>query len=819
MGWVSALFGRRRGPDDRGVRFRLRYQRFREILSLNDGVLQLFADIEDRMGGVEPFAVTPLVHRVRRAGMDVFVMVKNLNQITGGRFPALYQALRRIDGAIDGEMIALRGLASGPLVMPVGDLRADDVDEAGCKMANLGEVAAEVGLPVPRGFVVTTAAFTRFMDDGGLWERAEHLEDMVESHGETGLSELCLEVQIAIRAAPVPAPLADAVAAAWDTAFGAAPFRVAVRSSAVGEDAAAASHAGIYETVLDVERGDILDAYRRVVASAFSPAAVAYRFARGLTAAESAMAVGVLEMLEPRAAGIMFSRPPDDPAGREVVISATDGVAAGVAAGTDDAVLIGVARGAEPTSAAGLLAATEVAQLVTAAERLEAHFGTPQDIEWAVSSAGVLTVLQARPMVMADAPEEELPEVLRGATPLLEGGATAFPGLACGPVVAVGGESDLDAFPDGGVLVARHSSPGFVRVMRRCAAIVTDVGSPTGHMAILARELRVPAVVGMAGASRALGSGRDVVVDAIRCRVFAGRVELPVRRPEERSTEAMAVSPARAVLERIADLATPLHLTDPAGPEFVPEACRSLHDITRFVHEKVFEVMFHFGDEAAADRRHSTRLEAELPIEVRIFDLGGALVEEHPGGVVRPEQVASGPLRAFLNGMADMRACWGRPRAVSVKGFFSVLGEGIAGPPAEAQKVGRASYVVASDRYMNFSTKAGYHFSTVDTYCGGTVTKNYIHFRFAGGAADEGRRGRRVRFLERVLLELGFTVEVRGDLLWGRLDKYDAGLTRERLTDLGRLTLCARQLDMLMDTDGSPEYFARAFLAGDWDVF
>ena len=107
----------------------------------------------------------------------------------------------------------------------------------------------------------------------------------------------------------------------------------------------------------------------------------------------------------------------------------------------------------------------------------------------------------------------------------------------------------------------------------------------------------------------------------------------------------------------------------------------------------------------------------------------------------------------------------------------------------------------------------------MDTYCGRSQNKNYVHFRFNGGAANEQRRQRRVRFLSIVLTALEFKVQTRGDILTARLDKYDQELLRARLVDLGRLTLCARQLDMLMDDDSRPDFFASAFLANEWDKF
>ncbi len=274
------------------------------------------------------------------------------------------------------------------------------------------------------------------------------------------------------------------------------------------------------------------------------------------------------------------------------------------------------------------------------------------------------------------------------------------------------------------------------------------------------------------------------------------------------------------MVARVSPLVTPLHLTDASSPDFSPANCRSLHDLARFIHEKTFEVMFHYRDLAPRDRHEALRLEAKLPITVHLFDLGGGVSGDRAGhGTVRCEDITSVPMRAFLVGLLEPRIRWDLPRPVSPRGFLAVLGEGVAGPPAEALGVGRVSYAVVSDCYMNFSTKAGYHFSTVDSYCGESESRNYLHYRFSGGAADLARRQRRVAFLSAVLGSLGFVVSSRGDTLTARFDKYGREAVEARLEQLGRLTLCARQLDMLMDSDASPAQFAQAFLAGEWERF
>ena len=797
-------------------KLRRMYEQFREILNLNDSTLQLIADIEDRLSGWKPFALKPLVQRIRRGSIDVFMMVKDLNQIADGRYSNLFETCRRVDAELEAECASLRQNFPGPLVLPLEALRAGDAPRAGTKMANLGEVRNALGLLVPEGFVITTAAFAQFMSQNELWERAERLEEILEVFGPRSLAEACREVQLAILAAPVPAEAIVQLHAAYALLAGSREILAAMRSSAAGEDQAA-SHAGQYYTELNVGKSWLLDAYRSVLASAYSQGAVSYRFERGRTPAEAFMAVGCLRMLQPRCSGIMFSRGFEDPAADRVIISATSELAAGVAWGKQGAEEIVLAAGAPPASAKSCLAPDEMEKLRRIARRLEEHFGGPQDVEWAIVPDGRIFILQTRPMVAAPPKETRMPEIGADQKPLLAGGLAACRGVGSGVVALVRTDEDLDGFPKGAVLVARHSSPSFSRVMARCAAIVTDVGSPSGHMAILAREFGVPAIVGIEGATAALPAGQAVTVDANSCRVFAGALSLP---PAGRESPPLADSPAVQTLRRIAKLVTPLNLIDPASPEFKPANCRSLHDLTRFVHEKVFEVMFYLSDRAVPDRKTALKIEGNLPYDVLVLDVGGGIAEgARQSGRLHPDEIQSAPMQAFLQGLLDSRIRWDQPRAVSAKGFLSVLGQGMAGPPAEAQGVGRVSYAIISDRYMNFSTKAGYHFNTVDTYCGKSLNKNYIHFRFTGGAAREDRRERRVRFLAQVLSQLDFKVQSRADVLVARLEKYDHDFIKSRLTELGRLTLCARQLDMLMDSDHSPDFFARAFLAGEMHRF
>jgi pyruvate,water dikinase len=810
--------------DNHAEKIKHMYECFRETLTLNDSTLQFIADIEDLLSNRKAFSLNTISQRVNQAQMDVFMMAKNLDQIRPGRHMPLFDSLRKIRADIDSELTAFHEVPSGPLIVPLSKLGMSDSANVGGKMANLGEIRNVLKLNVPDGFAVTTYAFTRFMSQedlmsqGDIWQRAEKLDEVLEAYGSKVVVEACREIQQAIIGAAMPLDLEEAIVKAFDELDPDGKTLVAVRSSAVGEDKDA-SHAGQFQTELNVSRKWLLDAYRWVLASTYGPGPVMYRLKQGLSSHDAYMAVGCLKMITPRCSGIIFSRSFENFEEDKIEISIASGLSdagSGSAANSEELIV----SSAESTAGrSSILNEAELSQLISVARKLEDHFGRGQDIEWAMDEDGQLFILQCRPMTAAiPIPVSPKYQISPNKEPVLKGGTSAYPGIGVGPVIMIRGDDDLGQFPDNGVLVSSHSSPKYSQVMNRCSAIVTERGSPIGHMSILSREFGIPTIVGMPGVMKTLENGKVVTVDAGSLCIYNGAVvilngnEIDERKPID--------TPAIKKLRRIAKFITPLNLVDTASPKFTPANCRSLHDVTRYVHEKIFEAMFYLGDKATLTTKGSFVLDANMPYQVHVLDVGGGITQgDHQSRKVSYEDILSLPMKSFLQGLLDERIKWDRPRAVSARGFLSVMGESIAGLPAEARGVGRASFAIIADRYMNFSTKAGYHFNTVDTYCGKNLNKNYIHFRFEGGAAAEVRRDRRCQFLHKVLTALDFKVQCRGDVMVARMEKFDRDVISAHLVDLGRLTLCSRQLDMLMDNDDSPEFFATAFLAGEMDKF
>ena len=156
----------------------------------------------------------------------------------------------------------------------------------------------------------------------------------------------------------------------------------------------------------------------------------------------------------------------------------------------------------------------------------------------------------------------------------------------------------------------------------------------------------------------------------------------------------------------------------------------------------------------------------------------------------------------------------GETNIVSLKGTSGPAHQLKAGLVSNIGGFGDKSYAIISDKYLNFSSRVGYHYGVLDCYCGATVNKNYITFSFAGGAADDVKRSRRARAIGRILEALDFTVDAAADRVAGRFQKVPAPLIEEKLAHMGRLLQFTRQTDMLMVSEASIDAMVACFLSG-----
>ena len=833
------------------ARLKSYHTEFRKLISANNSFLETTADLEHKILSRDHIDPSFTKRKIMRAIADVYAMVESLNVISKDRYPDLKKPLERITATLKLLLEESDPRIPSMIVLEMSAILRSHADLAGGKMANLGEIKNALRLPSPDGFVVTTEGFRMLMEESGIrsWVQDRNMELLSESGDVAKISSALRE---RIEKTEVPLPLREAIFDLYDRLSlrtGPSPF-MAVRSSALGEDSDF-SYAGQFLSVLNAGREELPGAYLRVVASLYSPEAIHYQLLHGILSESAEMAVGFIAMVDTVTSGVAFSKDPNQPDSGYVLIQAVLGLGVALVDGKTSPESIFVPRDNTaqnivripsqqksrfiPFPGAGLkeapiapeeigqdcLTGDEARQIALWALQLEAHFGGPQDIEWAVDKNRQIIVLQSRPLRLISR-VFHTDRTVDGFPALINGGETACPGMGSGPAVHLNENEDMNHFPEGGILVAKRPSPKFIRLMSKARAIVTDFGSATGHMASLSREFRVPTLLNTKTATRDIPPGITVTVDAGSGIVYEGAVPFA----EECGSEGLRcdswkqkpASPRFELLEKAVEIVAPLNLTDPGSHEFAADKCRTLHDIARYVHEKSYEEMFMMGSNVGDLRTSAYCLDVFLPIDLYLIDLGGGIADTHGSRKVKRSQVLSVPLAALLKGMLHKKIPRFGAKPIDVKGFFSIMMRHAVNNPEGESTFHDPCYAIISDNYLNYAARVGYHFNVVDTYCGKTPNKNYISLTFRGGAADFIRRSRRTRAIAGILKEHGFSVHQSHDMVNARLSKASREETAGQLEMIGSLFQFFRQMDAAMINENSVNLIKEAFLSGDYDL-
>jgi pyruvate,water dikinase len=288
----------------------------------------------------------------------------------------------------------------------------------GGKGAHLGELAHLHGIRVPAGFCVTTDAFRRVV--GGAPSVADQLDRLsqvrADDHG--AIRALSAELRRTVERLVIPDDVATAITRALSEHGAAAGW--AVRSSATAEDLPSASFAGLHDTYLNVVGSDsVLEHVSRCWASLFTERAVAYRLRNRYDHRAVEMGVVVQEMVRPRAAGVLFTADPVTSNRHVASVEAVFGIGEALVAGRVESDVFKVRDGvisatrvatkqrAVRASPGGgteelpiepsdrdrpALTDEQVVDLVALGRKIEAEFGSPQDIEWCLVDDGFVIV-------------------------------------------------------------------------------------------------------------------------------------------------------------------------------------------------------------------------------------------------------------------------------------------------------------------------------------------------------------------------------------------------------------------------------------------
>ncbi len=835
MGWLRK--GHSAGDEEVKVvldQLKKKFDIFSRLLEKNNHILSIMSDLEEKAQGDYVFDTNYIRNTLDEARFSVEELIWLLVELGGDDYKPLKYQFDIIDARVEKLMPGNQPIPEDDFIIPFDKIESKRAFSVGSKNAHLGEMKTKLGLPVPEGFAISAWAYKHFIDSNDLQTRISEKLKKLDIKQFRQLEEVSREINDMLISSPVPDDLAEAIRTEFDRMTQNAPgARVALRSSALGEDTLF-SFAGQYATYLNVTRDNLLDRYRDIIASKFTPKAIYYFLSHSLTESELAMSVGCVAMVDAAVSGVIYSRDPVNPDSGCLIISSLYGLGKNLVDGkvepdrfrvsrqdinrqeihltpkpiclvSDDngqiiEIAVPISEQLEATLDRG-----QIRQLAEYTMMLERHYGCPQDIEFAIDHTGQLYFLQARPLrvlrcgTIAGEPDIGKLQVL------LRGGFTVCPGVGGGPVYNALSTADLADIPDKAVVVAPSPFPGLITAMGRISALVTKSGGVASHMATIAREFHLPTIMGLVEADR-LRPGDPVTVDACRTTIFDGyqRELIEVRRIDEEIFNDTAIYD---ILDRVMTKVSPLNLIDPTSPEFVPEKCMTLHDITRYAHQKAMDEMFTVSAGAEDTLLIGVSLKSKMPLNVRVLYLDQEYDSYARRGHIKESAIESVPMRAFWSGIVEEG--WpvhaDNPR---IKGLVSFSAD------TYGRKRGRKdwsddSLAVLGETYMMLSMRMGYHYTTFEAVCTEEVSKNFIRMQYKEGGASLDRRIRRIRVITEILTRIGFENYSHEDFLNTIIAYQDQPSIEEKLRLMGRLTMMTKQLDMALSSDDITDWYIR----------
>jgi pyruvate,water dikinase len=429
-----------------------------------------------------------------------------------------------------------------------------DIDSVGGKGANLGEMI-QAGFPVPNGFVVTVAAYKKFLDATKIRHKIEEALHGLDTNDSRALDIASLKVRQIITRAKFPDDIAKDVIKAYFTLSGGSmkSALVAVRSSATAEDLPGASFAGQQATFLNVSgEANLIEKVKEAWASLFTSRAIFYRQTNKFDHFKVGIAVPVQKMVASDKSGIMFTINPVTNDKTRITIEAIFGLGEMIVQGavTPDHYEVDkksneivareinvqekqmikkgrenrIVKFSKKDGGKVKLTDDEIVSLAKLGKKLEAHYYFPQDSEWAIEN-GEVFIVQTRPVTTASNVNTQTTSLTNKAEILIKGDP-ASPGIATGPVKILASAKEIHKLNSGDILVAEQTNPDFVPAMRKAVAILTERGGRTSHAAIVSRELGIPAVVGAKDVRKLLKDGMVISINGTTGEVYKGTVAI-----------------------------------------------------------------------------------------------------------------------------------------------------------------------------------------------------------------------------------------------------------------------------------------------------
>lgn len=440
-------------------------------------------------------------------------------------------------------------------VLWFNEISFEDVKLVGGKGANLGEMYG-IGIPVPNGFVVPSPVYFKFIEENKLRDKIKDILSFTNVDEPDQLLAASKKIERLVKDGKINPEIAIDIMSAYKKLSGFGGLKqvpVAVRTSATAEDSSDASFAGQGDTFLNVVgETNVLNRVKDCWASLFTPRSLFYQVKKHYDNSKIAVAVPVQKLVDSEVSGICFTVNPVTNEKSQIIVETIWGLGEYIVQGIvspdqyivnkNDWSLISenhVEQKTElirsqhetkeitvPKSKQTKLKISDAMAIKIAkiGQKLQNHYGKPQDIEFAIDKSGKLFIVQTRPITTILTNQKIIDNQSKiNQKPDLTG-EQASPGTATGTVVIINSPKEIDRVQKGQVLVTTMTTPDFVPAMRKVNGIITDKGGQTSHAAIVSRELGVPCVVGTKIATKFFKEGDVVTLNGTTGEIWKGNL-------------------------------------------------------------------------------------------------------------------------------------------------------------------------------------------------------------------------------------------------------------------------------------------------------
>ncbi|MFQ3573464.1 MAG: PEP/pyruvate-binding domain-containing protein [Thermodesulfovibrionales bacterium] len=819
-----------------------KYRFFRTLLNHNKRALGIIAEMEQLYYSGKPFTLNHIRIFYEELLESVTGVVICLEKMTGKSYNDLLSRISEIDSLVFEKFQSTCTIPLTVMTIDLEDITPEMKRLVGMKSLNLAIIKNQLGINAPNGFVITSYAFENFLKHNKLHHIIHRLLGGLSPENYEEIEKASEIIRSHVLNSQIPQDLSDEILKSYNSLEKKTTVGVmtAVRSSAVGEDTEA-TFAGQYETILNVRDKDILDAYKKVIASKYSPRSITYRLLFGLDDKDTPMAALVVEMIDAKSSGVLYTVDPAVTPRCPLKVTSIFGIGEQLVSGKALSDTFLIDRIEEKIIESNIVAKdkrislineggiqtedlspdeqllpsvtpTTLLELRAKGLMIEEYFESPQDIEWAIDREDRLYILQSRNLnvKMLNIEDQQSTDEIKDSTILIKGGETASSGVCAGSVFVLKNLRDITNIEGEVILVTEQALPDIAKHIGSIKGIITDYGGTASHMASVAREFGIPALFGTKVATSVLQHGQTVTLWAEKAIVYDGIVEKLLK--DATPTKKMIFQSAVHIrMREVLDNISPLNLIDAQSESFKPQNAKSFHDIIRYTHEISVRDMFGISLEK---KTHALRLITHLPLTIWIVLLSSNTAKTDRDKI-DIGNITSIPFKAMWSGFTHPGVNWEGTMSLDGTKFSTNLSTLALSEITDTTNYD--SYAVISDDYMNLSIRFAYHFATIDALCVENSSQNYISLQFSGGGGNYYGKTLRISLLSIILDKLGFEVITKGDLIEATYSRHDKQKTIHTLEMLGRLLASTRLLDMTLSNQQDIVFYADEFFKGNYD--